>query len=134
MRDPPFELLTLLRARLEKAAAAQFRAIHVKREKAGVLPSATVIQLCSYSPMKDTLMIKSNLTSAGILVLLLIGLIGCATYEKCGIEGCADDRKITANVRAAFDEHPQLGPPNSINVETLNGVVYLTGHVSAGEM
>lgn len=46
MRDPPLELLTLLRARLEKADAAQFRAIHVKREKAGVLHSATLIQLC----------------------------------------------------------------------------------------
>ena len=79
-------------------------------------------------------MIKSNFTSAGTVVLLVIGLTGCATYEKCGIEGCADDRKITASVRAAFDEHPQLGPPNSINVETLNRVVYLTGHVSAGEM
>jgi osmotically-inducible protein OsmY len=84
--------------------------------------------------MKDTLMIKPNFTSTGTVVLLLIGLSGCATYEKCGIEGCAGDRKITASVRAAFEEQPELGPPNSINVETLNRVVYLTGHVSAGEM
>jgi osmotically-inducible protein OsmY len=78
-------------------------------------------------------MSKARLTAAGTVVLLT-GLSGCATYEKCGIEGCAGDRKITASVRAAFDEHPVLGPPNSINVETLNHVVYLTGHVSAGEM
>jgi osmotically-inducible protein OsmY len=84
--------------------------------------------------MKDTLMIKSNIISTGTVVLLLVGVTGCATYDKCGIEGCANDRKVTANVRAAFDEYPELGPPNSINVETLNHVVYLTGHVSAGEM
>src|ERR1700691_6392861 len=77
---------------------------------------------------------QSKLTAPGSIVLMLIGLSGCATYEKCGIEGCAGDRKITANIRAALDQHPELGPPNSINVETVNHVVYLTGHVSEGAM
>jgi osmotically-inducible protein OsmY len=79
-------------------------------------------------------MSKSKLTAAGTVFLVIVGLSGCATYEKCGIEGCAGDRKVTADVRAAFDQHPQLGPPNSIDVETVNHVVYLTGRVSAGEM
>jgi osmotically-inducible protein OsmY len=79
-------------------------------------------------------MSKSRPTALGTIALFLIGLSGCATYEKCGIEGCAGDRKITANIRAAFEQHPELGPPNSINVETINHVVYLTGHVSEGAM
>ena len=77
---------------------------------------------------------QSKLTAPGSIVLMLIGLSGCATYEKCGIEGCAGDRQITANVHAAFDQHPELGEPNLINVQTVNHVVYLTGHVSEGAM
>jgi osmotically-inducible protein OsmY len=76
-------------------------------------------------------MIKSSVTTTGTAILVLMGLTGCATYEKCGIGGCAGDHKITADVRAALDEHPEL---NSINVETLDHVVYLTGRVSEGEM
>ena len=79
-------------------------------------------------------MSKAKLTTAGTVILCLIGLSGCATYEKCGVEGCAGDRKITADIRAAFAQYPELAEPNSINVETVNHVVYLTGHVSAGEM
>jgi osmotically-inducible protein OsmY len=79
-------------------------------------------------------MIKSTLTAPGTGVILLIGLAGCTTLEKCGTEGCPDDRKITANIHAAFDQHPELGAPNSINVETVNHVVYLSGGVSEGAM
>ena len=79
-------------------------------------------------------MSESNLMAPGTMVLILIGLSGCSTFEKCGVEGCAGDNKITANVHAAFAQHPELGEPNSINVQTLNHVVYLTGNVSAGEM
>jgi osmotically-inducible protein OsmY len=62
---------------------------------------------------------------------MLIGaLAGCATYEKCGLEGCASDRKISAQVETLLNAHPELGPPGSISVETLNGVVYLDGLVS----
>jgi osmotically-inducible protein OsmY len=75
-------------------------------------------------------MIKPNFTLTGTVALILMGLTGCATYEKCGIEGCAGDAKITAKVQAAFGHHPDLGEPNSINVQTLNHVVYLSGDVS----
>jgi osmotically-inducible protein OsmY len=78
-------------------------------------------------------MSKSKLTAPGTIALILIGLSGCAT-EKCGIDGCAGDRKITANIHAAFDQHPELGEPNSIHVETVNRVVYLSGRVSEGNM
>jgi osmotically-inducible protein OsmY len=79
-------------------------------------------------------MSQSKLTALGTIVLVLFGLSGCATNENCGTEGCASDREITANVHAAFDQHPELGQPNLINVETVNHVVYLTGHVSEGAM
>jgi osmotically-inducible protein OsmY len=68
------------------------------------------------------------------MVVLAGALSGCATYEKCGFDGCAGDVKITAKVQTAFDQHPDLGPPNSINVRTLNHVVYLSGEVSDGNM
>jgi len=67
------------------------------------------------------------------LGLIVAGaLSGCATYGKCGIEGCAGDAKITANVQAQFAQHPELGAPNSIQVQTLDHVVYLNGLVSDG--
>lgn len=71
---------------------------------------------------------------AGAALILISALTGCATQEKCGSGGCPSDAKITADVQAAFTQHPELGEPNSINVQTRNGVVYLTGPVSQGEM
>jgi osmotically-inducible protein OsmY len=68
------------------------------------------------------------------VLILIASLTGCATSEKCGVEGCSSDREITANVRAALDQHPGLGPPDSITVQTSNHVVYLSGHVSEGLM
>jgi osmotically-inducible protein OsmY len=63
----------------------------------------------------------------------LIGaLSGCATTEKCGLEGCASDRKITAKVEALLNAHPEFGPPGTITVQTLNGVVYLDGELDDG--
>ena len=60
------------------------------------------------------------------------GLSGCATIEKCGVEGCASYRKVTAKVEALLDAHPEFGPPGTITVETLNGVVYLDGELDDG--
>jgi osmotically-inducible protein OsmY len=67
-------------------------------------------------------------------VFIMTGALpGCATYDKCGFNGCPSDAKITANVQTRFDRHSELGSPNSINVQTVNHVVYLSGLVSAGE-
>jgi osmotically-inducible protein OsmY len=68
------------------------------------------------------------------LVTLIWSLAGCATYDKCGLEGCPGDAKITSTVEAAFARHPDLGAPNEIAVQTLNHVVYLSGPVSDGNM
>jgi osmotically-inducible protein OsmY len=67
-----------------------------------------------------------------VCIVLMSAMAGCATYEKCGLEGCASDRQISAQVEALLNAHPELGPPGSISVETLNGVVYLDGLVSGG--
>jgi BON domain len=69
----------------------------------------------------------------GSALILAGALAGCATYDKCGTADCgSSDAKVTANVRALIDQHPELGAPNSINVQTVDNVVYLNGTVSAG--
>jgi osmotically-inducible protein OsmY len=68
-------------------------------------------------------------------VLLLAGLLpGCAAERKCGWGGCPGDAQITANVQTQLNRHPDLEGVNSINVQTLDHVVYLSGEVSAGLM
>ena len=69
------------------------------------------------------------------VVLLSGALTACAAYDevrKCGFEGCPSDAHITAQVKAQFDQHTVLKPPNLLYVETLNGVVYLSGQVATG--
>ena len=67
-------------------------------------------------------------------ILILPGLLpGCAVERKCGLDGCPGDAKITQNVQALINQHDDLGPPNIIQVQTLDHVVYLSGEVSASE-
>ena len=69
----------------------------------------------------------------GSALILAGALAGCATYDKCGTANCGSgDAKVTANVRALIDQHPDLGAPNSIDVQTVSNVVYLNGTVSEG--
>ncbi len=65
-----------------------------------------------------------------LVACLACALAGCAVYEKCGFAGCPGDAQITAEVHALFAQHPELGPPALLNVQTLNGVVYLNGMVN----
>lgn len=62
-------------------------------------------------------------------ILAVGGLIGCATFEKCGFKGCPGDARITAEVQALLDQNPPLGPPNEVYVQALDHVVYLNGIV-----
>ena len=67
------------------------------------------------------------------LVILTDLLAGCAVYSvyrKCGYHGCPGDAKITAEVHALLNQHPELGPPNQVYVHTLDQVVYLSGQVA----
>lgn len=64
------------------------------------------------------------------VTLVLTGVLpACAAYRKCGFSGCPGDANITAEVRALFDQHPVLEPPNLLSVQTLDHVVYLSGLV-----
>ena len=67
---------------------------------------------------------KSLYAVTGVLILAGV-LPGCATYGP-------GDAKITANVQAQLNQHPELGAPNSISVQTQDRVVYLNGIVSTG--
>ena len=66
------------------------------------------------------------------VAILASGLHGCASLKNCGSSGCTGDAKITANVQTLLGQHPDLGPPNSIDVQTIAHVVYLNGFVSDG--
>jgi hypothetical protein len=66
-----------------------------------------------------------------LLAAVICGSLGgCADISKCGL-ACPGDRKITAEVESLFSEHPALEAPNELRIQTLNGVVYLTGIVSS---
>jgi osmotically-inducible protein OsmY len=65
--------------------------------------------------------------------LVLVGaLSGCATDQSAA--GKMTDEKITAAVQAMINQHPDVGPPDSVRVQTLDHVVYLSGQVSQGLM
>jgi osmotically-inducible protein OsmY len=63
-------------------------------------------------------------------IFLTGALPGCTTFEKCGFSGCPGDADITAQVRALLSRHA-LQPPNLIQVQTLDHVVYLSGLVNS---
>jgi osmotically-inducible protein OsmY len=68
-------------------------------------------------------------------LLILPGLLlGCAAERKCGLGGCPGDSEITANIQSLINQHTDVGPPNSVHVQTLDHVVYLNGAVSEGNM
>jgi osmotically-inducible protein OsmY len=81
-------------------------------------------------------MSKSQITCRIVTLGLVIAgvLSGCAMERKCGLAGCGGDAKTSADIKSSFDQHPDLGPPNFIQVQTLDHVVYLSGEVSAGYM
>ncbi len=65
-----------------------------------------------------------------LAAVVLVTLMGCASLAPCGIKGCPDDRRITAEVRALLEEHPTASSPRIVvTVQTLDRVVYLNGLV-----
>jgi osmotically-inducible protein OsmY len=54
--------------------------------------------------------------------------------HAAGPDEITDDATITENVTRLIDQHPDLGPPNRIDVRTAGHVVYLSGFVSAETM
>lgn len=67
------------------------------------------------------------------LIALSGALCGCAAYGQyraCAAGGCPQDAAVSAAVRAALYRHAELRAPNAVYVQTLDGVVYLSGIVS----
>ena len=79
-------------------------------------------------PLSDVCTYKT-LQRAALALMLACALSACATYEKCGLSGCPGDAQITAAVNALLAQHPGVGLPGAVSVQTLNGVVYLYGVV-----
>ncbi|HEY0800411.1 MAG TPA: BON domain-containing protein [Steroidobacteraceae bacterium] len=70
-----------------------------------------------------------RLSALTLVLILAAGLSGCAVFQKCSPENCASDAKIKADVAAMFAEHLELGPAAALHIQTINGVVYLSGTV-----
>ena len=68
-----------------------------------------------------------TLITAGLVCIFAMALNGCAIFPKCSPENCASDKEINAEVTRLFREHPELGPPAVLRIQTINGVVYLSG-------
>jgi len=62
--------------------------------------------------------------------LCLSACTGYQAYRKCGWHGCPADESITTQVRSLLGQHPALGPPNHVYVQTADGVVFLSGQVA----
>jgi osmotically-inducible protein OsmY len=69
------------------------------------------------------------LSAAAFMVIFAAGFSGCALFPKCSPENCATDAQINADVSALFSQHPELGAPAALHIQTINGVVYLSGAV-----
>ena len=69
---------------------------------------------------------------AGFGLTVATALSGFAAAGTCG--ACDDDAQIESSIEASFQKLPYLGAPNSIQVQTIRHVVYLSGEVSAGLM
>ena len=65
----------------------------------------------------------------GLVILIGKLIAGCALERQFQTP---EDARITTDVRGLLDQHPDLGPPNSIDLSTLKRVVYLSGFVSTG--
>jgi osmotically-inducible protein OsmY len=71
-----------------------------------------------------------QLRTLGLSFILAAGVTACADF-KCAPQYCQSDAKITEGVQAAFNAHPEFGPPGELQVHTINGVVYLNGLVNS---
>ncbi|HEY2679581.1 MAG TPA: BON domain-containing protein [Steroidobacteraceae bacterium] len=72
----------------------------------------------------------SAFSKLSFALILVACLAGC-TSLKCSPENCATDATISRDVRAVFSQHPELGAPAELHVQTINGVVYLNGMVNS---
>src|SRR5579863_7848356 len=64
------------------------------------------------------------------LALLLTGAVsGCAGIRPCTGPACADDKRISEDIRDRIKQYPAIEAPNIVRVNTIDHVVYLYGQV-----
>ena len=73
---------------------------------------------------------SKTLSLATLVMILAAAVSGCAAFQRCAPENCATDAKITTDVEDMFGQRAEFGPPGTIHVQTINGVVYLNGLVN----
>lgn len=70
--------------------------------------------------------------AAAMIAAVFIGASsGCAVFEKCSPENCSTDAQINKEAGELLNQHRELGPPGTVRVQTVNGVVYMTGQVDS---
>jgi len=72
-----------------------------------------------------------TISAAALTLVVAMSLNGCAIFPHCSPENCASDKQINAAVGEVFKEHPELGAPATLHIQTINGVVYLSGPVDS---
>ena len=72
-----------------------------------------------------------TISAAALTLIVAMGSNGCAIFPRCSPENCASDKQINAEVNQLFNDHPELGPPATLHIQTINGVVYLSGPVDS---
>jgi osmotically-inducible protein OsmY len=72
-----------------------------------------------------------TISAAGLAFFFALGLSGCAIFPKCSPENCASDKQINADVSQLLSEHAEFGAPAGLHIQTINGVVYLSGAVNS---
>ena len=78
-------------------------------------------------------MTNSKLRFGFPLALVLATASAAAVANgTCDDGKCSGDAQLKSAIQTSLDQHPALGPPNSIKVQTRAGVVYLYGEVSTG--
>jgi osmotically-inducible protein OsmY len=70
----------------------------------------------------------------GFPLAIALAMVSAAAVANgtCDNGKCSGDSKIRSTIQTSLDQHPELGPPHSINVQTRAGVVYLYGQVGEG--
>ena len=74
---------------------------------------------------------KLRTFSAAAILLGAAALSGCAVFDKCSPENCSTDKQINKDVNELLAQHRELGPAGTVHVQTINGVVYLTGQLDS---
>lgn len=65
---------------------------------------------------------------AALALTLVAALPACSTFEACQSQACLTDQKISSEVEKQFAKRAEF-LPNTVHVQTHDGVVYLYGFV-----